>query len=113
MATVRDLLSVLNTVYPLSRAEKWDKVGLQIGDANAVVKRVLVAHEVTDTVLNEAQQTNADALLVYHPLIFRPLETLDFSNHTARLAGRCLAQGLHVIAVHTALDHAPRPQAPR
>jgi putative NIF3 family GTP cyclohydrolase 1 type 2 len=87
MIIVRDLLSVLNTAYPLSRAEKWDKVGLQIGDANALIHRVLVAHEVTATVLDEAQRTDADALLIYHPLIFRPLETLDFSNHIARLTG--------------------------
>jgi hypothetical protein len=58
-------------------------------------------------VLDEARNINADTLVVYHPLIFRPLETLDFSDHIAQLAGRCIAQGLSVIVVHTALDNAP------
>ena len=109
MPIVRDLLTALDVRYPFARAESWDKVGLQIGDVGAEIKSVLVAHEVTDATIAEAD--GHDALVVYHPLIFRPLENLDYSNHTARLAGRCLAQGLHVIAVHTALDNAPRPQA--
>jgi dinuclear metal center YbgI/SA1388 family protein len=105
MSTVRDLLACLEKPFPLSRAEKWDKVGLQIGDITAPVNRVVVAHEVTDATLEAA--AGCEALVVYHPLLFRPLENLDFRNHTARLAGRCLAGQINVIAVHTALDNAP------
>ena len=105
MATLRDLIRVLDDAFPFSRAEKSDKVGLQIGDANAPVSRVLVAHEVTSETIEEAH--GCDVLFVYHPLIFRALENLDFANHTARLAARCIAQSLNVVAVHTALDNAP------
>jgi len=109
MTIVRDLLHSLAEQYSFSRAAKWDKVGLQIGDKTARVQRVLVAHEITDEVLNEAE--NYQAIVAYHPLIFRPLENLDFQNHTARLTARCVAQNLNVIAVHTALDNAPQPNA--
>ncbi|MDQ3814995.1 MAG: Nif3-like dinuclear metal center hexameric protein [Armatimonadota bacterium] len=109
MPKIRDLIEAINTKYPLARAESWDKVGLQIGDVAAPATHVLVAHEVTPATL--AAAAGHEALVVYHPLLFRPLENLDFSNHTARLAGRCLAAGLHVIAVHTALDNAPQPYA--
>lgn len=107
--TIAQLLSTLNEVFPLARAESWDKTGLQIGDAGAEVARVVVAHEVTDAVLDSAGQ--GAALVVYHPLIFRPLESLDFKNHTARLAARCLRAGISLISVHTALDNAPPPGA--
>lgn len=109
MAIVKDVLRTLDAEYSLSRAAKWDKVGLQIGDANARVEKVFVAHEITDDVLSEAE--GAQAMVVYHPLLFRALENLDFVNHTARLAARCIAQNLNVIAVHTALDHALPPRA--
>ncbi|HEX8236374.1 MAG TPA: Nif3-like dinuclear metal center hexameric protein [Abditibacteriaceae bacterium] len=109
MATVRDLLKAIDARYPLARAEKWDKTGLLIGDAQAPVQRVLVAHEVTAQTIEEAR--GHEALVVYHPPIFRALENLDFKNHTARLAAQCIAQGLNVIAVHTALDGAPQPHA--
>ena len=106
---VQDILAALDAKYSFARAAKWDKVGLLIGDANASVEKVLVAHEVTDEVLLSA--TGFDALVVYHPPLFRPLENLDFKNHSVRLAARCIAQNLNVIAVHTALDHAPSPNA--
>jgi dinuclear metal center YbgI/SA1388 family protein len=109
MASVKDILQALDAEYSLSRAASWDKVGLQIGDANTRVEKVLVAHEITDEVLDEAG--GAQALVVYHPLIFRALENLNFQNHTARLAARAIAQNLNVIAMHTALDHAPQPGA--
>lgn len=105
MPSVRHLIQAINQVFPMSRAESWDKVGLQIGDSDATVQRAVVAHEVTDAVLTQC--TGAEALVVYHPLLFRPLENLDFKNHTARLAARCLMKKINVIAVHTALDSAP------
>jgi len=106
---VQDILQKLDAEYSYVRAAKWDKVGLLIGDANARAEKILVAHEVTDEVLDAA--TGFDALVVYHPPLFRPLENLDFKNHSVRLAARCIAQKLNVIAVHTALDHAPMPNA--
>lgn len=104
MLTVRHLLDALNQSFPLARAEKWDRVGLQVGDARSQVQRVVVAHEINAPVLEELTEC---ALVIYHPLIFRPLENLDFTNHTVRLAARCLSQKVDVIAVHTALDNAP------
>lgn len=109
MPTVSDLLQAIDSRFPFSRAESWDKTGLQIGDAGAAVTGVLVAYEVTDAVLDAARP--GDCLVVYHPLLFRPLENLDFKNHTARLAGRILSAGQQLIAVHTALDGAPSPHA--
>ena len=109
MPTIQTLLNALDARFPFSRAESWDKTGLQIGDANAEVASVLVAYEVTDAVLDAAQ--TSQCLVVYHPLLFRPLENLDFKNHTARLAGRILRENQHLIAVHTALDGAAPPFA--
>ncbi|MEO6907081.1 MAG: Nif3-like dinuclear metal center hexameric protein [Abditibacteriaceae bacterium] len=62
MPTTTDLLTRFNEHFPLSRAESWDKVGLQIGDANVQVTKVLIAHEVTDAVLDEA--ADFDVLVV-------------------------------------------------
>lgn len=107
MANVCEITAILDAVYPSARAESWDKTGLLIGDLSASVQHVLVAHEVTDKTLDEAQSVGADCLVVYHPPLFRPLANLDFSNHSVRLAARCIAQKLAVIAVHTALDNAP------
>ncbi|PQV63259.1 dinuclear metal center protein, YbgI/SA1388 family [Abditibacterium utsteinense] len=109
MPTIKTLLNALDARFPFSHAESWDKTGLQIGDANSSVDSVFVAYEITDAVLDAAQ--SFDCLVVYHPLLFRPLENLDFKNHTARLAARILTKNQSLIAVHTALDGAAPPNA--
>jgi len=109
MPTITDLLTHFNRHFPLSRAESWDSVGLQIGDAAAAVSKVLLAHEINDAVLDEA--AGFDALVIYHPLIFRPLPDLNFASHTARLAARCIRGNINVIALHTAMDNADPPRA--
>lgn len=109
MPITADLLTHFNQHFPLARAESWDKVGLQIGDANADAAKVLLAHEINDAVLDEA--TDLDVLVVYHPLIFRPLDDLNFASHTARLAACCIRENINVIALHTAMDNADLPNA--
>ncbi len=109
MPTISTLLNALDARFPFSRAESWDKTGLQIGDSNALVESVFVAYEITDAVLDAAP--DCQCLVVYHPLLFRPLENLDFKNHTARLAARILRANQNLVAVHTALDGAAPPHA--
>ncbi len=109
MPTIQTILNALDARFPFSRAESWDKTGLQIGDSNANVESVFVAYEITDAVLDAAR--DFQCVVVYHPLLFRPLENLDFKNHTARLAARIIAKNQSLIAVHTALDGASPPGA--
>ncbi len=109
MPTISSILAALDARFPFSRAERWDKTGLQIGDANAEIDSVLVAYEITDALLDKSRE--GDCIVVYHPLLFRPLENLDFKNHSARLAARVLRANQSVISVHTALDGANPPHA--
>lgn len=109
MATVGALLKALDASFPFARAESWDKVGLQAGSRGAEVKSVHVAYEITDAVLDEA--AGSQAIVCYHPAIFRPLESLDFANPIAGFLGRILSARQNLICVHTALDGANPPRA--
>lgn len=111
MSTIASILAQLETRFPLSRAESWDKVGLLIGDRSAEIQRVFVAYEVTPAVITAAKKADCELILVYHPLIFRPLEKLDFSDPTAHLCGQILANRQHLLCLHTALDGADPPHA--
>ena len=111
MPQITDILRALDARFPWQRAEKWDKVGLHIGDKNAPVESVLVAYEANDAALDEAAKMGAEVVVVYHPLLFRPLESLDFADPTARLAARLIRENRALICVHTALDGAAPPGA--
>ncbi len=111
MISLSKLYGALDARFPFARAESWDKVGLLVGDKNALVSRVLVCYEVTEAALDVADEQGCDAVVAYHPLIFRPLEKLDFSDRTARLCARLIRSGQSLICVHTALDGATPPHA--
>ena len=111
MLTIQNLLDELNRHFPWNRVEKWDSVGLHIGDKNAPIASVYVCYEVSDAALDDAATAGAEAIVAYHPLLFRPLASLDFSDATARLAARIVRENRALICVHSALDGAPSPHA--
>ena len=107
MTTVRDILAAVDRLAPFRLAEPWDNVGLLLGDAEAEVRRVLVALDVTDAVCDEAEAVGAELVLAHHPLIFQPVDRLTAGTVQGRLALRLAAAGRAVIAAHTNLDSAP------
>jgi len=111
MPTVQNLLDQLDQQFPWNRVEKWDSVGLHIGDKNAEVAAVHVCYEVNDAAIDAATASGASALVAYHPLLFRPLAALNSADPTASLAMRVVRANLALICVHSALDGAPPPCA--
>ena len=107
MTTVGTIAAYIEELAPLHWAESWDNVGLQVGDPAAAVQRVLVALELTDPVLEEAEQRACELVVVHHPLIFRPLKALRSDNRAARRLFRLIRGGIALYAAHTNLDQAP------
>ena len=111
MPTIRNLLDQLDRHFPWNRVEKWDTVGLHIGDKNANVDSVYVCYEINDAAIDAATASGAGAIVAYHPLIFRPICALNADDLTARLAMRMVRAEMALICVHSALDGAPPPHA--
>ena len=111
MPTIQNLLDRLDRHFPWNRVEKWDSVGLHIGDKNAGVDAIYVCYEISDAAIDAATANGAQAIVAYHPLIFRPLAALNAADLTARLAMRIVAANKALICVHSALDGAPPPHA--
>ena len=105
---VADWVALVAECYPPSDAQSWDRVGLQVGAADDSVERVLVALDVTDAVLDEAAEVDAQLVLAHHPLLFRGLERLTEDTPAGRLALRAARERVAVLAAHTNYDVAAR-----
>ena len=107
MITVRNIFDHLNKLADIKLAEKWDNVGLMLGDFNSEVKNVLVCLDVTTTVVNEAITNNIDLIISHHPLIFKPLKSLDFTvDFKSNIIKSLVKNDISVISFHTNLDSA-------
>ena len=107
MTLVRDVIEAIEGLAPASLAEEWDNVGLQVGDPDAEVTRVLIALTPLPEVFEEAEETGTDFLLFHHPLIFRPLGSVNTASYPGDLVARAIRGNIAVHAAHTNYDAAP------
>lgn len=94
----------LEKQFPLHLAEPWDNVGFLIGNPDKVVKRILLALEVTPAVVAEAIDKNVDLIVCHHPLIFNPLNRLVDTDPLQRMIRQLVFHDIHVYAAHTNAD---------
>jgi dinuclear metal center YbgI/SA1388 family protein len=105
---LNDLMQQIQTLAPLSLAEPWDKVGLQVGDAQQNVRKALLCIDLTPAVVKQAISAKAQLIVSYHPPIFEPLKTLTPGDWKTRALLDCVKHGIAVYSPHTALDAAPQ-----
>lgn len=104
---VAQLVAAVERLAPPALAEEWDNIGLLVGRHNQPARRVLVALELRDEVLDEAREHECDAVLVHHPPIFPTLSRLsDDAGAASELVLRAAELRVAVMAAHTNLDAA-------
>ena len=102
------LWDALGRIAPLALAEPWDNVGLLVEPPRPrPLRRVLLAIDLTEAVLDEALAVEADCVVAYHPPLFNSLKRLTLSDPKQRILLRAVAAGLPLYSPHTALDAAP------
>lgn len=105
LATVRQVTAALEEMAPLSLAESWDKVGLQVGDPTRPVRKVLLSLDSNaEGVIDEAIAIGADLIIAHHAMIFKPVQTLRTDTPYGRKLQKLLANGIGVYVAHTNLD---------
>ena len=106
MSTVADLVAALEQIAPRSLALPGDPGGLQVGNPAAPLTRALVALDCTLALVRQAADEGAEALVVHHPPIYRPLSTLAGEEHPLPALRAAVERGIAVVAAHTNWDAA-------
>jgi len=95
----------LEQFAPTSLAGDWDNVGLLVCPTRPrPISTILLTNDLTEAVVDEAVQRQADLLISYHPPLFRPFKRLGRSSWKERVAVQCVEAGLAVYSPHTAWD---------
>lgn len=106
-SVVADLLRAIDDIAPLTLAADWDNVGLLAGDESWPARRVLLAIDLTDAVASEALRKHCDAVVVYHPPIFKGIKSVSSrADGPTRHLATLLRSGVSTLATHTAMDAA-------
>ncbi len=100
----RDIMKVIETTYPKHAALEWDNVGLLVGRVEKEVKKIYVALDATDEVIDEAIAMQADMLITHHPLLFTPLKKITDEHFIGDRVVKLLQHDISYYAMHTNYD---------
>ncbi|MGC5616356.1 Nif3-like dinuclear metal center hexameric protein [Georgenia sp. Z1491] len=103
-STLADVVDAVHRRYPPGTAEAWDAVGLVVGDTAAPVRRVHLAVDPTEEVVDEALALGADLLWVHHPLFLKGTTTMATTSDKGRLVHRLITGGCALLTSHTNAD---------
>jgi dinuclear metal center YbgI/SA1388 family protein len=103
--TIADIIEVMELYVPRRLAEEWDNVGLQIGDKNWPVQTIWIALDPTPDVIKDATRNGVDLLITHHPLIFRPLKSINFSKPLGAIIQMASQHRMAIFSAHTNLDN--------
>lgn len=98
-------LKTLTNIFPLDSALEGDKVGLQIKVNIKKVEKVLVAYELNAEVIEEAINKQVEMIIVFHPLIYRPLQEIDYEERVSNLTAKLIKNDISLYSLHTCFDN--------
>lgn len=101
-----DIWQIILEWAPIELAESWDNCGLQAGDPFDNIRGILLALDPSEDLLQDAVKKGANMVITHHPLIFKPITSLDISYHKTRLLAGFMRSGINLYAAHTNLDAA-------
>lgn len=106
MVNTKNILALIHTFAPFDLAEDWDNSGLQAGNPDWAVKRVMIGLDVTLPLMTAAKEWNSDLVLTHHPLMIQPEKSIDFGRLPGAAIQMAAAHHISIVSAHTNLDKA-------
>jgi len=104
---IKEITDIIERFAPLSWQASYDNAGLLVGRPDDEAHGALLAVDVTDEVMDEAESKGCDLIITHHPIIFHAIKRFNSSDQTQRCVERAIRRGVALYACHTNLDSAP------
>ena len=104
--TVKKIIDIINGFAPFDLAENWDNSGLQAGNLDGEIQKIMVSLDVSMEVMEAAKGWGADLVLSHHPLQITPVKSIDFGKMPGSAIGLAARAGISILSAHTNLDKA-------
>lgn len=101
---VSDIHNLITAWAPKEIAWERDNIGLQVGDMQANVTRILVCLDCTEQVVAEANQRKANLIISHHPVLFRPPKSITSGDEIGRVIRALIKNNISLYSAHTNLD---------
>jgi len=100
----KEIINLIEKKYAKSFAMSWDNVGLLAGRSDKEVRKIFVALDATDDVLDAAIEAGADMLITHHPLIMSGLMRVTDDYFIGNRLMKLIRNDISYYAMHTNYD---------
>ncbi|MGE7272188.1 Nif3-like dinuclear metal center hexameric protein [Brevibacillus panacihumi] len=104
LAHGQTVIQYVEGLAPKAMAMEGDKIGLHVGTLQKKVKKVMVALDVLESVVDEAIAEGVDLIVAHHAVIYRPLKNIRTDLAAGRVFEKLLKHDIAVYTAHTNLD---------
>lgn len=106
MIQIKDILRWIDSRASFRFAEPWDNSGLQVGNPDFAVSKVMIALDPATGVLREAHELGCQCVVTHHPLLLQAVKSIWTDRWPGSVIALALTSGIGIIAAHTNLDAA-------
>lgn len=99
-----EIIKILERQSPPEYALGWDNVGLLVGRYSKEVKKLAIALDATNTVIEKAIEQNVDMIITHHPVIFSKIGRINDETVLGRKILSMIENNICCYAMHTNFD---------
>ncbi len=103
---VETIIKKINQYFALSLQEDWDNSGSQIIINNSPISKILISLDITEEVVDFAVKSNANIIISHHPLIFKPLQSINYTRFIDNIVIKAIKNDINIFSFHTNVDKA-------
>jgi len=103
---LHSVINLLNDELKLKTQEQWDNSGLQIGDLNDNISKIMLTLDVDKEAVSFAIEQNVNLIITHHPFIFNPIKSINFSTYNGQIIKDLIINNINLYSMHTSLDMA-------
>ena len=104
---LKEIIEYLEHFAPPAWQEDWDNAGLQIGDIEKNIKKIVLALDADERALRFCIDNKADLLITHHPLIFSGIKTVRYHYPEEKILADYIKNDIAVYSMHTNIDKVP------
>ncbi|UEA70399.1 Nif3-like dinuclear metal center hexameric protein [Finegoldia magna] len=102
---LKDFIKWFEKLVPLELQEDFDNCGLQFGNLEREINKILISLDLDDNCLNKAIRENYDLIITHHPVIFHPLKSIiETENSVNTRLIKAIKNDICIYSSHTNLD---------
>lgn len=101
---IKDLTEALDGKFPTGLQERYDNTGDQVSFGNSDLNGVLLSLDIDNSVIDEAEEKQANLIITHHPFFFKPLSRIRSGEPSSELLLRLIQNEISLYSAHTNLD---------